>query len=147
MENHVISSGQTVNLRSDTFTMWKRTILKITCFAIPVLLLIGAYFHMAIRYEKIWLFDTIVHERGKYTLWEVIFYFRHFLWELPMKTVYSFLLIGIFYYFGNPLPNNVTDASKPLIPNNRLILSGLFVLAIGGFSFLMAANELGYKEA
>lgn len=123
-----------------------RTKLKWLCWAIPAVLLIGAYIHMAFRYQSFWLFNTIVHERGKYTLLEVIFYFRHFIWELPMKTIYAFLLVGSFFYFGNPRSDN-KSAPAGLIPYHNIVISGLLVLIVGGLAFYMTANIYGLHEA
>ena len=146
MTINIKSSHRLNGLRSPAFGISKRSTIGIICFAIPVLLLIGAYLHMAVRYEKIWLFNTIVHERGKYTLIEVIFYFRHFLWELPMKTVYAFMLVGIFYYFGKPSPFKNLNQKTP-IPLNIIVWSGIIALLTACIAFFMAASELGVKEA
>lgn len=132
-------------LRASVKPFSKTKTLQVICFALPVLLLVGAYLHMVARYDKLWLFNTIVHERGKYTLLEVIFYFRHFLWELPMKTVYAFMIVGTFYYFGKPVSPGI-DTEKPLISNNKIILSAAVFLFIGIFSFVITANQLGYHE-
>jgi len=101
---------------------------------------------MAFKYDQLWLFDTIVHERGKYNLLEVIFYFRHFLWELPMKTLFAFILVGIFYYFGNPFPEEQMNKNIP-IPSRVILWSGLIALLIACIAFMMTTLEHGFKEA
>jgi hypothetical protein len=113
---------------------------------VPIVLLIGAYIHMAFRYDKIWLFNTIVHERGKYTLLEVIFYFRHFLWELPIKTVYAFFLVGTFFYFGRPETSLKDGRAAPVLPR-QIIISIFLALATGVLAFLMTTKAYGFHEA
>lgn len=139
------SSRRTSTLRRSGFTISKRSTIKIICFAIPVLVLIGAYLHMTIQYDKIWLFNTVVHENGKYTLLEVIFYFRHFLWEFPIKTVYAFMIVGIFYYYGSPISTGL-NTENSLISNHKIIMSASVFLSIVIFSFVVTANQLGFHE-
>ena len=124
----------------------KRGIVKLICFTIPVLMLAGAYIHMVFRYEKIWLFNTIVHENGKYTLLEVIFYFRHFLWELPIKAWYALLLTGLFFYYGQPSPEE-KQIDESNIPRHLIVVCGLSVIGIAGLAFIATADKVGYYEA
>lgn len=111
-------------------------------FGIPAVLLAGAYLYMAVFYHKIWLFDTIVHENGKYTLLQVIFYFRHFSWEMPGKAVYSFFLVGAFWYYGNaPARGEKTD-----IPYRNVLLSGVALFAIIVITILVTTYKVGVTE-
>lgn len=146
MANSATSADQKVAPRSVLYEIPKNIIAKYLCFGIPAALLIGAYLHMAMRYNKIWLFDTIVHERGKYTLLEVILYFRHFIWELPIKTVYALFIVGAFYFFGNK--GAVTkDTGSSYISLHKIVISGILALVVGLTAFLMTANTYGFVEA
>ena len=99
------------------------------CFAVPAVLLISAYLYMTTYYQKLWLFNTIVHENGKYTLLEVIFYFKHFSWEMLIKTVYAFFIVGAFYYYGNPSSSN-KNVSVPEISSRWIAVSLVFVVVL-----------------
>lgn len=142
----MVNSEESTSNQVNNIEFNKRLIAMIICFGIPIILLIGAYIHMGFRYERLWLFDTIVHERGKYTFLEVILYFRHFLWELPMKTLFACMLVGIFYYFGKFSLSRELNQYY-VIPFRPIILSGIIALIIASVAFFMASSEHGFKEA
>lgn len=118
----------------------------IICFSIPAILLIGAYLYMSIIYQKPWLFNTVVHENGKYSLLEVIFYFRHFTWEILGKAVYSCFIVGVFYYYGNALSRRSRNVIVN-IPQSRILLSGFLVFSIVVLSIIATSYKFGFKEA
>jgi hypothetical protein len=100
---------------------------------------------MSLFYEKLWLFNTVVHENGKYTLLEVILYFRHFLWEVPIKGVYSLFIVGTFFYYGKPL----VRIDKPQAPNvtaRQVLLSGVLAFGVVLLSVFMSASDIGLKD-
>ena len=115
------------------------------CFAIPAVLLVGAYLYMTFFYQKLWLFDTIVHENGKYTLLEVIFYFRHFSWEMPGKAVYSIFVVGIFYYYGNPVATGGIH-NGGYVPKNNIYLTGVLAVGIIIITTLISVSNYGIAE-
>ncbi len=117
----------------------------ILCLSVPSFLLTAAYLKMCFFYQKGWLFGTIVHENGRYTLLQTIFYFRHFCWELLGKAVYAFYIVGAFYLYGKPrTPND--DRVKGKIHRTGILLSGLFVLGIVMLAILLTAHQVGWKE-
>jgi hypothetical protein len=122
----------------------KRCIPLIICIFIPSLLLVGAYIRMAIFHGRLWLFDTIVHENGRYTLLEVIFYFRHFCWEMPMKALYSMFIVGAFLYYGKPVSG--TKETHTVIPSRLILLSGLAVFLLVSISIIMTIKDTGFRE-
>ena len=132
MSINIKNAAQVVSLGYNASGISKRSIVKLICFTLPVLMFTGAYIHMVIRYDKIWLFNTIVHENGRYTLLEVICYFRHFIWELPIKAWYALLLTGLFFYYGQPSPKE-KPIYEPDIPTHLILVIGLFVIGIGMF--------------
>jgi len=115
------------------------------CFAIPAFLLAGAYLYMAFFYQKLWLFDTIVHENGRYTLLEVILYFRHFSWEMPGKAVYSIFIVGVFYYYGNPVATGGMHHGR-YVPKNSIYLSGVLAGGIIIITTLITVSNYGIEE-
>ena len=129
-----------------TFQKSQNRLWVIICLAIPGIFLTGAYIHMCLFHEKLWLFNIVVHERGKYTLLEVILYFRHFLWEVLIKVVYSLFIVGTFYYYGKPVVR-INESPVSNIPAIRILISAVFALGIVVVSVLMAANQVSYKEA
>lgn len=52
--------------------------------AIPLITLAGMYVWLAIYHGTPLLGGVIVHESGRYSLWHTIFYFSHFLREVPV---------------------------------------------------------------
>ncbi len=115
------------------------------CFAIPSFLLISAYLYMTVFYHKLWLFNTVVHENGKYTLLEVIFYFKHFNWEMPIKILYAVFIVGTFYYYGNPLETK----RKVLARSNSskwILISLVSVLTIMSVTTISNVIQDGFKE-
>lgn len=143
MTNSIADSKQT-SIKS-IFTKYKNIIPIIICIGIPIFLLTGAYLHMCFRYNKWWLFNTIVHENGRYTLLETIFYFRHFIWESLILIIYAFFIVGAFFFFGkaSATKNNPTLKSIPFV---NIFLSGIFVLGILVFSIILAAESVGIKD-
>jgi len=122
-----------------------RNYFLLMCFFLPIMLLIAAYIKMVFFYQKLWLFNSIVHENGKYTLMEVVFYFSHFNWEMLGKTVYALLLVGVFYYYGN---NPIREYEKTtIVPQSRIILSGMIVFSIVLLTLITTINKLGINEA
>jgi hypothetical protein len=117
----------------------------ILCCTIPFLFLVAAYIKMAISYERVWLLDTVVHENGEYTLLDVVFYFRHFSWELLGKAVYSVYLIGAFHFHGRPLAKS-DPRTRSAIPEAKIFLSAVFVLALVAATILATASKVGIKE-
>lgn len=146
MSNNPNSTIRTVYRRSNVFGLSWRTTLSLICLCIPALIIAGAYFHMVFRYQNLWLFNTIVHENGKYTLLEVIFYFRHFLWELPIKAWYSIVLAGLFFYYGQPplREKQVKEASISYFP---IFAFGFSAIGIAGIALIVTGENKGYHEA
>jgi len=60
----------------------------------PVLTYIISYLYLAYYHGEIFIFNTIVHEGGRYTLLLVMFYASHFLGHIPLYTMLAFLFIG-----------------------------------------------------
>lgn len=73
--------------------MSERTWMR-RCLQIPLLLLIGAYLWLAVDHGKWWLGDVVVHESGRYTWWQTVFYFSHFLREIPTDVAMA-LFLGV----------------------------------------------------
>lgn len=69
---------------------------------VPALVLAGSYALIALRQGTWNLFPVLIHESGRYTLTETIFYFRHFVRELPVNTLVA-IALGILGCLHSPL--------------------------------------------
>lgn len=68
----------------------------------PAAVLLGSYVLLAVHHG-IWnVFPVVVHENGRYTLTETIFYFRHFVRELPVNTLIA-MGLGMLAALHSPL--------------------------------------------
>lgn len=146
MSNKYHRVAQPLLLRCAFLEKYRISLAVTICFALPAIIIIGAYIYMSVRYDKLWLFNTIVHERGKYTLLEVIFYFRHFLWEVPIKILYSLFVVGICSYYGSPT-RVICDFKDEDIPVRKMLVSGALAIAIVLLSIFMTAYDYGFREA
>ncbi|RPH94222.1 hypothetical protein EHM69_07955 [candidate division KSB1 bacterium] len=68
----------------------------------PVIVYLLSYLYLAFYHGKVWLFGTIVHEGGTYTLLQTVFYASHFLGHIPSLTVIAFLFTGFCLRFFAP---------------------------------------------
>lgn len=141
-------SVQEMNLRpaqSEVRSGQKKAILLKICLFIPFILLLGAYIYMAFFYQRLWLFDTIVHENGKYTLLETILYFRHFSWEMPGKAVYCFFVVGAFFYYGNARSQRY-GTCKVNVPSGGAAISALIAFGIVAIAVFITIRKYGFEE-
>jgi hypothetical protein len=61
---------------------------------VPAAILALCYAWLALDRGTPWLWDVPVHESGRYTLRDTIFYFGHFLREIPTDIVYALLILA-----------------------------------------------------
>lgn len=61
---------------------------------LPVFTYTSSYCYLAYYHGRFFIFNTVVHEDGKYTLWQSIFYASHLLGHLPVHTMLAFLFSG-----------------------------------------------------
>lgn len=72
----------------------RRTVTLAVCFGIPMLILAASYLWLAVHHGTPRLWSVVVHESGRYTLGETVFYFGHFLREVPIAMAYVLFLLG-----------------------------------------------------
>ena len=77
--------------------------------AIPATALLGAYLWLAHDHGTPSLLAVVVHENGRFTLAETIFYPRHFLREIPLALVYAASTVGTYRTYG-PAPGARTPS-------------------------------------
>ena len=66
------------------------------CFGIPLGIIAGSYMWLAFDHGTLLLWNVIVHESGRHTLGETVFYFSHFLRELPVDAAYAAFMATYF---------------------------------------------------
>jgi hypothetical protein len=103
---------------------------------VPVMLLAGAYAWLALEHDTWALWRVIVHESGRYTLGQTVFFFRHSLREVPIDVA-----MGLFCAAA-------VGSAEPAA-RRRAAAGAAAVLAIGlvVLAFALAAGEEGSREA
>lgn len=97
-----------------------------------------SYLYLAYYHEKFFIFDTIVHESGKYTLLQTTLYASHFLGHVPVHTVLAFWFVGA--HLSLTGPNLDTYLRKKI----RTILILLVLLFLS--SFLLSLSVFGHED-
>jgi hypothetical protein len=64
------------------------------CLGIPAAVLLASWVWLALEHQTLGLWGVVVHESGRYTLGETIFYFGHFLREVPIAIAYALFLLS-----------------------------------------------------
>jgi hypothetical protein len=65
------------------------------CLSVPALVLLASYVWLALDHGTPLLWNVLVHESGRYTFGETVFYFSHFLREVPTVVAYALFLLGV----------------------------------------------------
>lgn len=105
---------------------------------LPFLTYAASYMYLALYHGRAFLFNTVVHEGGTYTLLQTVCYASHFLGHLPVHVVLAFFFTGCYMCLSGDLPVRW--------PKRKMqMLSGVLVI------FLMAAAVLsvtvfGYED-
>jgi len=105
--------------------------------ALPLGLVFGAYVWLALEHHTWDLWRVVVHESARYTLGETIFFFRHFLREVPVDVAMG-LFCGAALAGSGPLPRGHSRSAAVA----GLLACGLVVLA-----FASASATEGWREA
>lgn len=109
----------------------------------PALVLFASYALLAVRHGRWNLFPVVVHESGRYTLTETIFYFRHFVRELPVNTFVAFA-VGILAVQQGPMAAGLSQSRRKTDVIRRL--AGLGALAIPIIALGMTWHQIDRRE-
>ena len=90
---------------------------------VPPLVLIASYLMLVREFNHWNLFAVKVHESGKYTLYQTIFYYNHFLRELPIDTLFVFASLWAYGAVGLAIPGSI---GQPL----AVVLLGIFLVCV-----------------
>jgi len=116
--------------------------------AFPIVAYLISYLYLAHYHGSLLLFNVVIHENGKYSLLQTIFYASHFLGHIPVHTVLAFIFMG--YFLGltgksrNPYP---PETSKKLawVLMVFLVLSLILSLVLFGaretFNFIAGRTQ------
>ena len=69
--------------------------LRTLCLAVPAAVLAACYLWLALDHGTLALWNVTVHESGRHTLGGTIFYFAHFLREIPTVVAYVLFLLSV----------------------------------------------------
>lgn len=101
---------------------------------LPLLVYILSYLYLAWYHGEIFIFNTIVHEGGTYTLLLDIFYASHFLGHVPVHTMLALVFMGSYFAFtGYPHPSYTNKKMAILAGSLVFFLVGSFVLSLAVF--------------
>ena len=103
---------------------------------VPVTLLAGAYAWLALEHHSWALWRVIVHESGRYTLGQTVFFFRHFLREVPVDVA-----MGLFCAAAI---RSAEPAARRRPPAGAAALLAIGLVAL---AFALATGEEGSREA
>lgn len=114
------------------------------CLTTPLAILALAYAWLAVRYGTPWLWEVRVHESGLYTLRETIFYFRHFLREIPVDVNMALFLLAGFMNEHEIIPNKSLDRGSAARWAWLLFAAAAGLVAV---AFAVAASQQGWPSA
>ncbi|MGH9934930.1 MAG: hypothetical protein ACREAM_01720 [Blastocatellia bacterium] len=114
------------------------------CLAPPLTILALAYAWLAADHGTLWLWDVKVHESGCYTLRETVFYFGHFLREIPVDVGMALFLLAGFMNARAISPNKSLDSGRAARWAWLLLAAAAGLVAA---AFAIAASRQGWASA
>lgn len=106
--------------------------LAMKVLAVPAIIYLLSYVHLAAHHRKRNLLNTRIHESGRYPFLETVFYFNHFMREIPVNTLY---VVSIYWTY-RALNSSLLEAD---------ITTGhahLFLSALAAFLLLATAGSV-----
>jgi hypothetical protein len=96
--------------------LWTLPLLPVAVYAV-------SYLYLAAYHGQPLLWHTVIHESGRLTFYETLFYSSHFLAHLPVHLVLALFFVGFFLGFAGPANTSHRD--------RRLLAAaiGVFLLA------------------
>jgi hypothetical protein len=120
-----------------------RRLIVAACMGIPAAVLLASYAWLALEHETLSLWHVVVHESGRYTLGQTVFYFSHFLREVPIAVAYALFLLSASGQAGLGGRDPSSDASIRRAGWVLLLASGALV----GGALLVTARQDGLGSA
>jgi hypothetical protein len=107
--------------------------------ALPIVVLAAAFGWLALDHRTFALWNVVVHESGRYTFGQTVFYFGHFLREVPVAVTYALFLLAASGGAGTGTPQSPPVRMRPL--------PLLAAAALLGIAFIAAARSAGVQSA
>ena len=104
---------------------------------LPAAVYLASYADLALYHGRAWLWSTVVHESGRYTLLETTFYASHFLGHLPVLLTLALIAAGSWRSMSPP-------SAPPCRRGRRLVVAVLGVLVAG--SLAVAIGHFGLAD-
>jgi hypothetical protein len=101
--------------------------------AVPVLTYLSSYVYLAFYRRTPWLFHSIIHESGEYTLLESVFYVSHFLGHVPVVTFLALYFTGVTVSLIGPATGTHVRSWIPPAVGLLLLLASSVVLSFIAF--------------
>jgi len=101
--------------------------LVMICLSVPAIYFIASYTYLAWWHNNGFLFNTLIHENGRLTLLESLFYFDHFIAVVPMIIIFSLCMAGGFAVAGY-VPSDKNPSRAASVAIVLLVGSALLVL-------------------
>lgn len=115
------------------------------CLGVPIGLLVAGYGWLAIDHGTLNLWNVVVHESGRYTLGETIFFFSHFLREIPVDVAYALFLATSFA--------SSVISSGDAVHNSRTLTAAFTAIttaaaaAMAALALIVASAHHGFTHA
>lgn len=125
--------------------MIRGRLLLSACLGIPLSLLVGSYVWLAVDHGTLRLWSEVVHEGGRHSLQHTIFYFSHFLREIPVDVAYALFLATNFARTKDISRDIVSAGGKRavvLAAGGTAVAAGLALAAMA-----VAAMQQGFGSA
>lgn len=97
-----------------------------------------SYIYLSLYHRQLFIFNTVIHEGGVYTLLETAFYSSHFLGHIPVHTVLAFVFAGVYLSLGG-------SPAKGRAGNKMLIISILLLIFTASACYL-SYKAFGYED-
>src|SRR6267378_717244 len=102
----------------------------------PVLILAAAFVTICVHVHTAWPWNVVVHEDGRRTLLETIFYFQHALGELPLEALLAAAVAGALLRFR-----------QPAAPQPFLWVALVAAVALDALILIGSWRNVGYDES
>jgi hypothetical protein len=121
----------------------RQVVIHRAFWLLPLFILFISYSYLAYELDTPFLFYAHIHESGRYTLLETIFYFDHFIREILVSVLTAFI-VAISFYLFSPLPlrdfrrmMSITKYTIPCLLFFLIVVIAGALLKNGFHSFLL----------
>lgn len=106
--------------------------------AVPPLVLAASYGILAAYHGRLWLWGTVVHESGRYSLLETTLYASHFFGHVPVYLVLAAVTVGSW--------SMLAGRDEPPASTRRLLALGLALSGLLAVAMVLAITWFGADD-